>query len=47
MFADDTLTLCNLVKQDLLHLRCVLSFKAVSSLRVNLGKSELIPVGGD
>ncbi|XP_059649996.1 uncharacterized protein LOC132295721 [Cornus florida] len=46
MFADDTLVLCNANVSQLRYLRCVLIwFQVVSALKVNVGKSILVPVG--
>ena len=45
-FADDTLVFCGAVRDQLYHLKGVLlCFEAVSGLRINLGKSEIVPVG--
>ncbi|RVW85897.1 putative mitochondrial protein [Vitis vinifera] len=46
LFADDTLIFCEAKEDQLLYLGWLLMwFKAISRLRVNLEKSELIPVG--
>ncbi|RVX06966.1 putative ribonuclease H protein [Vitis vinifera] len=46
LFADDTLVFCGASKVQLLHLNWILMwFEAMSGLRINLDKSELIPVG--
>jgi hypothetical protein len=46
LFADDTLIFCDADLSQLAHLRSVfLWFEAVSGLRINLGKSEMVPVG--
>ena len=46
LFADDTLIFCDADPSQVLFLRLVLTwFEAVSGLRINLGKSELVPVG--
>ena len=46
LFADDTLIFCDANIDQMLILRMVLIwFEAVSSLKVNLGKSELVAVG--
>lgn len=46
LFADDTLILCDANDEQLRNLRrLLLCFEAVSGLRINLGKSEAIPVG--
>ena len=46
LFADDTLILCGADSDQLWHLKGVFVwFQAVSGLKINLGKSELVPVG--
>ena len=46
-FADDTLLLCGTEESQFRSLHCLLlCFEAVSGLKVNLTKSEMIPVGG-
>lgn len=46
LFADNILIFCGVDPDQLLHLKCaMLCFEAVSGLRINLGKSELVPVG--
>ena len=46
LFADDTLIFCKAYLDQILILRMILIwFKAVSGLKINLGKSELVPVG--
>jgi hypothetical protein len=46
LFADDTLIFCGAQAEHVRNLRCTfLCFKAVSGLRINLGKSELVPIG--
>uniref|UniRef100_A0A2N9FD38 SMP-LTD domain-containing protein n=1 Tax=Fagus sylvatica TaxID=28930 RepID=A0A2N9FD38_FAGSY len=46
LFADDTIVFCDADRDQLLHLRMVLAcFEAVIGLGVNMGKSELVPVG--
>ncbi|CAL5368692.1 unnamed protein product [Camellia sinensis] len=46
LYADDALVFCDAEVAQLGFLRCVLVyFEAVSGLRINLSKSELIPVG--
>ncbi|RVW24959.1 putative ribonuclease H protein [Vitis vinifera] len=45
-FADDTIVFCEASKEHLTHLSWILLwFEAASSLRINLDKSEIIPVG--
>ena len=46
LFADDTLVFCQATQDQLTYLSWLLMwFEAVSGLRINLEKSELIPVG--
>uniref|UniRef100_A0A2N9IM18 Reverse transcriptase domain-containing protein n=1 Tax=Fagus sylvatica TaxID=28930 RepID=A0A2N9IM18_FAGSY len=46
LFADDTIVFCDAVPEQVLHIRKVLScFEAITGLRVNLTKSEMVPVG--
>jgi hypothetical protein len=46
LFADDTLIFCGAQAEHVQNLRCTfLCFEAVSGLRINLGKSELVPIG--
>jgi exonuclease III len=46
LFADDTLIFCDADPHQLTSLRFVFTwFEAVSGLKINLGKSELVPVG--
>jgi hypothetical protein len=46
LFADDTIVFCDAERDQILHLRTVLAcFEAVTGLGVNMGKSELVPVG--
>ena len=45
-FANDTLVFCGAARDQLYNLKGVLlCFEAVSGLRINLGKSEIVPVG--
>ncbi len=45
-FADDTLIMCGATPDKLWHLRGVfIWFQAVSGLKINMGKSELVPIG--
>ena len=45
-FADDTIVFCEASKDQVSHLSWILFwFEAVSGLRMNLAKSEIIPVG--
>jgi hypothetical protein len=46
LFADDIIVFCDAVQEQVLHIRKVLScFEAVTGLRVNLTKSEMVPMG--
>jgi hypothetical protein len=46
LFAGDTLVFCGAQAEHVRNLRCTfLCFEAVSGLRINLGKSELVPIG--
>jgi hypothetical protein len=46
LFADDTLIFWRAQAEHVRNLRCTfLCFEAVSGLRINLGKSELVPIG--
>ena len=46
LFADDTLIFCEVDLEQILILRMILIwFEAVSSLKINLGKLELVPFG--
>jgi hypothetical protein len=46
LFVDDTLIFCGANPDHLRHLRCLfLCFEAVSGLKINLAKSELVLVG--
>ena len=46
LFADDTLIFCDADLDQILIFRMILIwFEAVSWLKINLGKSELVPVG--
>ena len=48
LFADDTLIMCDASKENLEYLNWVFMwFEACSGLKINLGKSEMIPVGND
>jgi hypothetical protein len=47
LFADDTLIFCGAQEEQIRHLRCIfLCFEAASGLRINLEKSEIVPIGG-
>ena len=46
LFADDTILFCDASREQLLYIRMVLIFfEAITGLRVNVGKSEIVPVG--
>uniref|UniRef100_A0A2N9I8S1 Reverse transcriptase domain-containing protein n=1 Tax=Fagus sylvatica TaxID=28930 RepID=A0A2N9I8S1_FAGSY len=46
LFADDTLIFCDADIDQIGYLKCtLLCFEAVSGLRVNLGKSKMVPIG--
>ena len=46
LFADDTIVFCEAKREHLTHLsRILFWFEAASRLRINLAKSEIIPVG--
>ena len=46
LFADDTLVMCEADVNQFQNLRCLLlCFKAVSGLKINLSKSEVITIG--
>ena len=46
LFADDTILFCDASRDQLLSIKLVLScFQAFMGLKVNVGKSEIFPVG--
>ena len=46
LFAGDTILFCDASREQLLSIRLVLScFQAFTGLKINVGKSEIIPVG--
>jgi hypothetical protein len=46
LFADDTLIFCGAQEEQVQNVRCtVLCFEAASGLRINLGKSKIVPIG--
>jgi hypothetical protein len=46
LFADDTLIFCEANFEHLRNLQCLfLCFEAVLGLKINLSKSEIIPIG--
>ena len=45
MFADDTILFCDVDVEKILHIRLLLlSFQAVTGLKVNVHKSEMVPI---
>ena len=47
LFADDTLIFCDAKPSQITNLRMILArFEEVFGLHINLGKSELVPIGG-
>ena len=46
LFADDTILRCDVDVEQILHIRLLLlSFQAVTCLKVNVHKSEMVPIG--
>ena len=46
LFADETILFCDATREQLLYIRMVLIFfEAIAGLKVNVGKSEIVPVG--
>ena len=46
LFADDTILFCDASWEQLLYVRMVLIFfEAITGLKVNVGKSEIVPIG--
>jgi hypothetical protein len=46
LLADDTLIFCGVQEEQIRHLRCIfLRFEVASGLRINLGKSGIVPIG--
>ena len=46
LFADDTILFCDAKVEQVLHVRLLLfCFQAVTSLKVNVAKSEIVPIG--
>ena len=46
LFADDTILFCDASKEQILSIRLVLiCFQAFIGLKVNVGKSEIVPIG--
>ena len=46
LFADDTILFCDATREKLLYIRMVMIFfEAFTGFKVNIGKSEIVPVG--
>ena len=46
LFVDDTVLFCDASKEQILSIRLVLTcFQAFTGLKVNMGKSEIVPIG--
>ena len=46
LFADDTILFCDATREQLLYIRMVMIFfEAITDLKVNIGKSEIVPLG--
>ena len=46
LFANDTILFCDASEEQLLHIHMVLIFfEAITGLKINVGKSEIVPVG--
>ena len=46
LFADDTILFCDASREQILSIRLVLScFQAFTSLKVNVGRSEIVSIG--
>ena len=46
LFVDDTILFCDASREQLLSIRLVLScFQAFTSFKVNVGRSEIVPIG--
>ena len=46
LFADDTILFCDASREQILSIRLVLTcFQAFTGLKMNVGKSEIIPIG--
>ena len=46
LFADDTVLFCNAFREQLFYIRMALRcFQAITGLKVNMGKSEIVPIG--
>ena len=46
LFADDTILFCDASREQILSIRLILTcFQAFTGLKVNMGKSEIVPIG--
>ena len=45
LFADDTILFCDADEEQILHVRMLLCFQAMTGLKVNALKSEMVPIG--
>ena len=46
LYANDTILFCDADSEQLMYIRMVLTcFKAITSLKVNMNKSEMVPIG--
>ena len=46
LFADDTILFCDANEEQIVHVRMLLlCFEAVTSLKINALKSEMVPIG--
>ena len=45
LFADDTILFCYADEEQILHVQMLLCFQAVTGLKVNALKSEMVPIG--
>ena len=46
LFADDTILFCDASREQMISIRLVLTcFQAFTGLKVNVGKSEIVPIG--
>ena len=46
LFADDTILFCDASREQILFIRLVLTcFQAFTGLKVNVGKSKIVPIG--
>ena len=45
LFVDDTILVCDADEEQILNVRMLLCFQAVTGLKVNTPKSEIVPIG--